>query len=84
MALRFGATDKVFSDANTISEIMCLTGGTGVDVAIEAVGIPQTFELCQEIIAPGGRIANVGVHGNPSNLIWKVMGKKHCHHHQVG
>jgi alcohol dehydrogenase len=68
MALRFGATDKVFSDANTISEIMRLTDGTGVDVAIEAVGIPQTFELCQEIIAPGGRIANVGVHGKPVKL----------------
>jgi alcohol dehydrogenase len=40
----------------------------GVDVAIECVGIPQTFELCQKIIAPGGRIANVGVHGTKVDL----------------
>ena len=42
---------------------MDLTGGVGVDVAIEAVGVPATFDLCQAIVAPGGRIANVGVHG---------------------
>jgi alcohol dehydrogenase len=42
---------------------MKLTGGRGVDTAIEAVGIPATFELCQEIVAAGGTIANVGVHG---------------------
>jgi threonine dehydrogenase-like Zn-dependent dehydrogenase len=42
---------------------MALTSAAGVDVAIEAVGIPATFDICQSIIAPGGRIANVGVHG---------------------
>ena len=42
---------------------MELTGGRGVDTAIEAVGIPATFELCEGIVAPGGTIANVGVHG---------------------
>ena len=42
---------------------MAMTGGRGVDAAIEAVGIPATFELCEQIIAPGGTIANVGVHG---------------------
>ena len=42
---------------------MKLTGGRGVDTAIEAVGIPATFELCEDIVAPGGTIANVGVHG---------------------
>ena len=42
-----------------------LTGGVGADVAIEAVGVPATFDLCQSIVAPGGRIANVGVHGKP-------------------
>jgi alcohol dehydrogenase len=47
---------------------MRLTGGNGVDVAIEAVGVPETFELCQELIAPGGRIANVGVHGRSVSL----------------
>jgi len=39
-----------------------------VDVAIEAVGVPETFELCQSILAPGGRLANVGVHGKPALL----------------
>jgi alcohol dehydrogenase len=47
---------------------MELTEGAGVDVAIEAVGIPATFELCQAIVAAGGRIANVGVHGKPVQL----------------
>ena len=42
---------------------MKLTGGRGVDTAIEAVGIPATFKLCEDIVAPGGTIANVGVHG---------------------
>ncbi len=44
------------------------TGGRGVDTAIEAVGVPATFELCQEIIAPGGIIANIGVHGKKVDL----------------
>ena len=43
-------------------------GGLGVDVAIEAVGVPETFELCAEIVRPGGRVANVGVHGHPATL----------------
>ena len=42
---------------------MKMTGGRGVDTAIEAVGIPATFELCEDIVAPGGTIANIGVHG---------------------
>ena len=47
---------------------MDLTGGAGVDVAIEAVGVPATFDICQAILAPGGRLANVGVHGKPVTL----------------
>ena len=47
---------------------MQLTAGRGVDTAIEAVGIAATFELCQDIIAPGGTIANVGVHGTKADL----------------
>ena len=43
---------------------MTLTGGRGVDTAIEAVGVPATFELCEQIVAPGGVIANIGVHGD--------------------
>ena len=47
---------------------MELTGGRGVDAAIEAVGIPATFVLCEDIVAPGGTIANVGVHGVKADL----------------
>src|SRR6185369_14052159 len=42
--------------------------GLGADVAIEAVGVPETFELCTDLIRPGGRVANVGVHGHPATL----------------
>ena len=63
-AKRFGATAVINSaDGNAVKPIMELTSGRGVDTAIEAVGTPATFELCEEIIAPGGTIANVGVHG---------------------
>jgi alcohol dehydrogenase len=45
-----------------------LTGGEGVDVAVEAVGMPPTFDICQSILAPGARLANVGVHGKSVEL----------------
>lgn len=48
---------------NTIERLMEITNQVGVDVAIEAVGVPATLDLCQQIIAPGGHIANIGVHG---------------------
>jgi alcohol dehydrogenase len=64
MAKRFGATAGINSaDGNAAGDVMKLTGGRGVDTAIEAVGIPATFELCEKIVAPGGTIANIGVHG---------------------
>src|SRR5471032_22134 len=64
VAKRFGATHTVNSkDVDAVEAIMQLTGGLGVDTAIEAVGIPATFELCEKIIAPGGTSANIGVHG---------------------
>ena len=65
----FGA-DLVVDNSETdpVAEIMELTSGLGVDVAIEAVGIPETFELCAEIVRPGGHVANVGVHGAPATL----------------
>ena len=62
--------------ANSVSRIMALTAGVGVDVAIEAVGIPESFELCQEIIAPGGHIANVGVHGKSVALHLETLWSK--------
>ena len=48
--------------------VLELTDGVGVDVAIEAVGIPETFELCTDIVRSGGHVANVGVHGKPATL----------------
>ncbi|QRI63984.1 GNAT family N-acetyltransferase [Shinella sp. PSBB067] len=69
VAQRFGATRTVrASGEEAARQVLALTGGKGVDTAIEAVGIPVTFELCQEIIAPGGVIANVGVHGVKADL----------------
>ena len=61
---RFGATAVVHATGSQATdEVMKLTGGRGVDTAIEAAGVPQSFITCQEIVAPGGTIANVGVHG---------------------
>ncbi|MBP1847810.1 alcohol dehydrogenase [Rhizobium petrolearium] len=69
VAKRFGATETVKADGEAAKRrIFDLTGGKGVDTAIEAVGVPATFEFCQEIIAPGGVIANVGVHGVKADL----------------
>src|SRR5215204_5775921 len=55
-------------ETDALVEIMELTNGLGADVAIEAVGVPETFELCAEIVRPGGHVANVGVHGRPATL----------------
>ena len=64
VAKTFGATQIInSSNENAVEKVMSLTNNKGVDVAIEAVGVPPTFELCQEIIAAGGHIANIGVHG---------------------
>lgn len=69
VARSFGATRIVDStDGKAVESVMSLTGGKGVDVAIEAVGVPATFDICQSILAPGGRLANVGVHGKPVTL----------------
>ena len=69
IAKKFGATLTINSGReDAINKIMELTGKKGVDVAIEAVGVPATFELCQFIVAPGGHIANIGVHGKPATL----------------
>jgi alcohol dehydrogenase len=68
-ALEFGA-DVVIDNGteDAVQRVMALTDGLGVDVAIEAVGVPDTFELCTALVRPGGRIANVGVHGHPVTL----------------
>ena len=69
VARRFGATAVVNSaKEDAVAAVKALTGGIGVDTAIEAVGVPATFELCQDLIAPGGTIANIGVHGKKVDL----------------
>jgi alcohol dehydrogenase len=69
VAKRLGATSIINSgDGKAMEAVMKMTGDRGVDTAIEAVGIPATFELCQKIIAPGGTIANIGVHGTKVDL----------------
>jgi alcohol dehydrogenase len=69
VAKTLGATTLVNStDGNAAQHVMEMTKGAGVDVAIEAVGLPATFAICQAIVAAGGHIANVGVHGKPVEL----------------
>jgi alcohol dehydrogenase len=68
-ARKLGATQTINnSDGNAISRVMQMTHGQGVNVAIEAVGVSSTFDICQEIVAAGGHLANVGVHGKPVQL----------------
>jgi alcohol dehydrogenase len=65
----FGAdvtVDPGVDDAGRV--IADLTDGLGADVAIEAVGIPETFEQCVDLVRPGGHVANIGVHGKPAML----------------
>ena len=69
VARRFGATSTVNSaDGKAAAAVMKMTDGRGVDTAIEAVGVAATFELCAQIVAPGGTIANIGVHGTKVDL----------------
>lgn len=66
---KFGATQIVNnSDGKAVEKIMALTGNRGVDVAIEAIGMPSSFDICQAIVTAGGHIANIGVHGKPVQL----------------
>ena len=68
-ALELGADVAIDnSREDAVERVMELTGGLGADVAIEAVGVPETFELCADLVRPGGRVANVGVHGHPATL----------------
>jgi alcohol dehydrogenase len=68
-AKQFGATATINNSRQDAVELIHeMTDGLGVDVAIEAVGVPATFELCAELVRPGGHVANVGVHGEPATL----------------
>ncbi|GAA4668133.1 zinc-dependent alcohol dehydrogenase family protein [Gordonia humi] len=68
-ASKFGATDGIVaSDPEWKEKVMAMTDGLGVDVAIEAVGVPQTWQMCVDIVRPAGTIANMGVHGKSVEL----------------
>ena len=69
MAKHFGADETINSGReDTVARIHALTDDLGADVVIEAVGVPETFELCTRLVRPGGHIANIGVHGKPATL----------------
>lgn len=71
VARHFGATATINNGAGleaVAAQVRRLTDGQGADAVIEAVGIPATFELCQALVAPGGVIANMGVHGRKVDL----------------
>lgn len=66
---KFGATAIINSSKEDVTKkVMQMTDGRGVDTAIEAVGIPETFVICEDLVAPGGTIANIGVHGKKVDL----------------
>jgi alcohol dehydrogenase len=68
-AREFGADTMINNGReDAVAVVYELTDGLGADVAIEAVGVPESFELCADLVRPGGRVANVGVHGRPATL----------------
>ena len=72
-ALEFGATDALEAGPDLVTQVVALTDGLGVDVAIEAVGYPETLLTAASLVRPGGTIANVGVHGAPVELPMQDM-----------
>ena len=69
LAKQVGATHCINSGtADWNKQVIALTDGYGVDVAVEAVGVPATFTMCTDLVRPGGHVANVGVHGTPVQL----------------
>jgi alcohol dehydrogenase len=67
-ALELGADVAIPVTDDPLAAVRELTQGLGADVVIEAVGVPETFELCTELVRPGGHVANIGVHGKPATL----------------
>ncbi len=68
-AAEFGATHTINpSEPGWLGEALALTDGAGVDVVMEAVGMPETFDMCLQLVRPGGNVANIGVHGKPAEL----------------
>jgi alcohol dehydrogenase len=76
-AKKFGADTTINNGhVDAVARVMELTDGLGADVALEAVGVPATFELATELIRPGGRVANIGVHGHSATLhLEKLWGR---------
>ena len=80
-AIECGASDAIeLTGEAARARVLELTDGVGVDVAIEAVGIPETFELCTDIVRSGGHVANVGVHGKPATLHLDASGSRRDDH----
>jgi alcohol dehydrogenase len=74
IARSFGATQVINSgNGKTVEAVMKLTNNRGVDTAIEAVGLPTTFELCEKLVAAGGHLANIGVHGQKVDLFLEQL-----------
>ncbi len=67
-AREFGATDTVEAGDTAVADVKAMTDGLGVDVAIEAVGYPETLRTAVALVRPGGTVANIGVHGVPVEL----------------
>lgn len=67
-AKAFGADIALEPGGGRVEQVMAATDGLGVDVAIEAVGVPEAFELCTKLVRPRGHVAKVGVHGKPAVL----------------
>lgn len=68
-ARRLGADVTINSSSeDPVEMVREMTDGLGADTVMEAVGVPETFELCTELVCPGGRVANIGVHGHPATL----------------
>jgi alcohol dehydrogenase len=69
LAKQFGAHETLNPTRDdVVSRVLTMTDGLGADVVIEAVGVPETFEMCTSLVRPGGHVANVGVHGRPAAL----------------
>ena len=77
MAKQFGADETVNSGReDVVGRIHAITDNLGADVVIEAVGVPETFELCTRLVRPGGHVANIGVHGKAASLALDALWAK--------